>query len=40
VMFWSTATTAGQPARTEANRLRMALVRRDGSWLVERVERL
>jgi Mce-associated membrane protein len=33
-------TTAGQPARTEANRLRMALVRRDGSWLVERVERL
>ena len=33
-------TTAGQPARTEANRLRMVLVRRGGSWLVERVERL
>lgn len=33
-------TTAGQPARTEANRLRMVLVRRNGSWLVERVERL
>ena len=33
-------TTQGQPARTEANRLRMVLVRREGTWLVERVERL
>jgi Mce-associated membrane protein len=33
-------TTGGQPARTEANRLRMTLVRREGSWRVEGVERL
>ena len=32
--------TAGQPARTERNRLRMELVRPDGTWLVQRVERL
>jgi Mce-associated membrane protein len=32
--------TAGAPARTERNRLRMELVRPGGTWLVERVERL
>ena len=32
--------TANAPPRTERNRLRMALLRRDGTWLVERVERL
>jgi hypothetical protein len=32
--------TAGAPARTERNRLRMVLVRPAGTWLVERVERL
>jgi Mce-associated membrane protein len=32
--------TAGAAPRTERNRLRMALVRRGGTWLVERVERL
>lgn len=32
--------TAGAPPRTERNRLRMGLVRRGDSWLVERVERL
>jgi len=31
---------AGAAPRTERNRLRMELVRRDGTWLVERVERL
>lgn len=33
-------TTAGAPARTERNRIRMTLVRPDGRWLVEKVERL
>lgn len=33
-------TTAGQPARTERNRLRMELVRPEGTWLVRRVQRL
>ena len=33
-------TTTGAPPRTERNRLRMTLLRRDGRWLVERVERL
>ncbi len=33
-------TTQGQPARTERNRLRMELVRPDGTWLVRKVERL
>lgn len=33
-------TTTGQPARTERNRLRMELVRPDGTWLVRRVQRL
>ena len=32
--------TAGQPARTERNRLRMELVRPESTWLVRRVERL
>lgn len=32
--------TAGAAPRTERNRLRMVLVRPDGTWLVERVERL
>ena len=32
--------TAGQPPRTERNRLRMELVRPDGTWLVTRVQRL
>ena len=33
-------TTAGQPARTERNRLRMELVRPGDTWLVTRVQRL
>jgi Mce-associated membrane protein len=33
-------TTAGAAPRTERNRLRMELVRRDRTWLVERVQRL
>lgn len=33
-------TTKGAAPRTERNRLRMTLVRPDGTWLVERVERL
>lgn len=33
-------TTAGRPARTERNRLRMELVRPDGTWLVRKVQRL
>ena len=33
-------TTAGQPPRTERNRLRMQLVRPEGTWLVADVERL
>lgn len=33
-------TTAGAEPRTEPNRLRMTLVRPDGTWLVEGVERL
>jgi Mce-associated membrane protein len=32
--------TAGAAPRTERNRLRMELVRPDGTWLVERVQRL
>ena len=32
--------TAGAAPRTERNRLRMELVRREGTWLVQRVERL
>jgi Mce-associated membrane protein len=32
--------TAGEPPRTERNRLRMVLVRMDGTWLVEQVRRL
>ncbi len=32
--------TRGAAPRTERNRLRMTLVRPDGTWLVERVERL
>ena len=32
--------TAGAAPRTERNRLRMELVRPDGTWLVQRVERL
>lgn len=33
-------TAGGQPTRTEANRVRMTLVRQDGRWLVQDVERL
>ena len=33
-------TTSGAPARTERNRIRMTLVRPDGTWLVEKVQRL
>ena len=33
-------TSAGQPARTEANRVRVELVRQDGSWLLSGVDRL
>ncbi len=33
-------TSAGAASRTEASRLRMVLVRRDGSWLVSDVERV
>lgn len=33
-------TAAGQEPRTEANRVRMRLVREDGSWVVADVERL
>lgn len=32
--------TRGASPRTERNRLRMTLVRRDGTWLVEQVQRL
>lgn len=32
--------TAGAPARTERNRLRMELLRSEGTWLVSRVQRL
>jgi hypothetical protein len=32
--------SAGAPPRTEANRVRMVLVRRDGNWTVDDVERL
>lgn len=33
-------TATGQPARTEADRLRVVLVRRDGSWYLQTVQRL
>ena len=33
-------TVTGQAARTEANRIRMVLVRRSGSWYVQSVQRL
>ena len=33
-------TTAGAPARTERNRIRMTLVRPEDRWLVEKVQRL
>jgi Mce-associated membrane protein len=33
-------TGAGQPPRTEANRVRIALVREDGSWLIRGIDRL
>jgi len=33
-------TSTGQPARTEANRVRMALERVDGAWRIAEVERL